>query len=162
MFREMRRSRQLLTMDATEAILERCTNGILACVGDDDYPYAVPLSYVYHNGKIYFHSAKEGHKIDAIASNPRVSFAVVDEDRIISEKFSNYYRSVIVFGKARIVQGNKYGEAFRALVEKYSADLPEDIRQKEIDTCNRACIVAIDIEHMTGKESIEYVKEREQ
>lgn len=160
MFREMRRHKQQLTLADTEVILNRCTNGIMACVGDDGYPYAVPLSYVYHNGKIYFHSAKEGHKIDAIMKDPRVSFTVVDEDRVISEKFTTYYRSVIVFGKARITEGTEYREAFEALVEKYSGDLPEDVKQKEIDTCYKAHIIAIDIDHMTGKESNEYVKER--
>jgi len=77
MFREMRRNKQLLSADDRAAVLDRCTNGVLACVGDDDYPYAVPLSYVYFNDKIYFHSAKDGHKIDAIIKNPKVSFAVI-------------------------------------------------------------------------------------
>ena len=62
MFREMRRIKQLLSTVDTIAVMDRCTNGILACLGDEDYPYAVPLSYVYFNGKIYFHSAKAGIK----------------------------------------------------------------------------------------------------
>lgn len=66
MFRKMRRYKQLLSREDTIAVLNRCTNGVLACFGDDGYPYAVPLSYVYYNDKIYFHSAKAGHKIDAI------------------------------------------------------------------------------------------------
>ncbi|MGI6576589.1 MAG: pyridoxamine 5'-phosphate oxidase family protein [Eubacteriales bacterium] len=161
MFREMRRTKQLLSMDETEAIMNRCTNGVLACIGDEGYPYAVPLSYVYLNGKIYFHSAKEGHKIDAIMKYPKVSFAVIDEDTVVSEKYTSYYRSAIAFGKARITEGNEHREAFRALVEKYSGDQPKEAKQNAIDNCNKAYIVAIDIEHLTGKESIEFVRAKE-
>ena len=162
MFREMRRIKQLLSMKETEAVMNRCTNGVLACIGDEGYPYAVPLSYVYFNGKIYFHSAKEGHKIDAIKKNPKVSFSVIDEDTVVSEEYTTYFRSVIAFGKARITEGNEYQEAFKALVEKYSGDQPEEAKQNEISKCNGAHIIAIDIEHMTGKESIEYVRTRKQ
>lgn len=157
MFREMRRSKQLLSTEATIAVMDRCTNGTLACLGDDDYPYAVPLSYVYHNGKIYFHSAKAGHKIDAIAKNPKVSFSVTDEDTIVSEEYSTYFRSVIAFGKARIAEGEERLGAFKALVEKYSGNLPEEAKRKEIAECTQAYIIAIDVEHITGKEAIEYV-----
>lgn len=157
MFREMRRGRQLLSMEDTTAVMDRCTNGVLACLGDADYPYAVPVSYVYFNDKIYFHSAKAGHKIDAIMNNQKVSFAVVDEDTIVSEKYTTYFRSVIAFGKARIVEGDECLEAFKALVEKYSGDQPEEAKHKEITGCTQSYIIAIDVEHITGKEAIEYV-----
>jgi len=157
MFREMRRGKQLLSMEDTVAVMDRCTNGVLACLGDEDYPYAVPLNYVYFNGKIYFHSAKAGHKIDAITNNPKVSFSVIDEDTIVSEKYTTYFRSVIAFGKTRIVEGDERLKAFEALVEKYSGDQPEEAKHKEIAGCTQAYIIAIDVEHMTGKEAIEYV-----
>lgn len=158
MFREMRRGKQLLSTEDTAAVLDRCTNGVLACLGDEDYPYAVPLSYVYFNNRIYFHSAKAGHKIDAVLKNPKVSFSVIDEDTIVSEKYTTCFRSVIAFGKARIVEGDERLKAFQALVEKYSGDQPEESKQKEIAGCTQAYIIAIDVEHITGKESIEYVK----
>jgi nitroimidazol reductase NimA-like FMN-containing flavoprotein (pyridoxamine 5'-phosphate oxidase superfamily) len=158
MFREMRRGKQLLSMEDTVAVMNRCTNGVLACSGDEDYPYAVPLSYVYFNDKIYFHSAKAGHKIDAITKNPKVSFAVIDEDTIVSEEYTTYFRSVIAFGRARIAEGEEWMEAFRALVEKYSGDQPEEAKLKEINGCMQAYLIAIDIDHITGKEAIEYVK----
>ncbi len=157
MFREMRRGKQLLSMEGTLAVMDRCTNGVLACLGDEEYPYAVPLSYVYCNEKIYFHSAKAGHKIDAITKNPKVSFLVIDEDTIVSEKYTSYFRSVLAFGKARVVEGDERLEAFAALVEKYSEDQPEEAKQKEITGCTQAYIIAIDVEHITGKEAIEYV-----
>lgn len=158
MFREMRRFKQLLSAEDVHAVMSRGTNGVLACLGDDDYPYAVPLSYAYYNDKIYFHAAKEGHKIDAIAKHPKVSFAVVDEDTIVSAEYTTYFRSVIAFGQARIVEGDEWAEAFQTMVEKYSGDQPEEAKLNEIMGCKRSYIVAIDVEHITGKEAIEYVK----
>ena len=158
MFREMRRGKQLLSMNDTAAVMNRCTNGVLACLGDDDYPYAVPLSYVYCNDKIYFHSAKVGHKIDAITKNPKVSFSVTDEDTIVSEKYTTYFRSVIAFGQARIAEGSERLEAIQAFLEKYAGDQPIEARQKLVDDSTQAYLIAIDIEHITGKEAIEYVK----
>jgi uncharacterized protein len=158
MFREMRRMKQLLSMEDTIAVMDRCTNGVLACLGDEDYPYAVPLSYVFFKDKIYFHCAKVGHKVDAITKNPKVSFAVIDEDTIVSKEYTTYFRSVIAFGKARIAEGDEWLEAFKALVEKYSGDLPEEVKHKKITGCTQSHIIAIDIEHITGKEAIEYVK----
>ena len=158
MFREMRRSKQLLSEENTAAVMDRCTNGALACQGDDEYPYSVPLSYVYFNKKIYFHSAKAGHKIDAITKYPKVSFSVTDEDTIVSSEYTTYFRSVIAFGKTRIVEGEERQQAFMAMVKKYSGDQPEEDQLKEMNGCAQALIIAIDIEHITGKEAIEFVK----
>lgn len=157
MFRKMRRSKQLLSQADIVAVMTRCTNGVLACLGDDNYPYAVPLSYVYFDDKIYFHSAKAGHKIDSILKNPKVSFSVIDEDMIVSAEYTTYFRSVIAFGKARITADDELKSAFRALVEKYSGDQPETAKQKEITECIQTYLIAIDVEHVTGKEAIEYV-----
>ena len=158
MFRGMRRFKQLLPQEENERVLCRGTNGILGCLGDDDYPYTVPLSYVYYHGKIYFHSAKAGHKVDAIMKEPKVSFSVIDEDTIVSAEYTTYFRSVIAFGRARITEGDEWVEGFKALVEKYSGDQPEDAKLKEIMGCKQSLIIAIDIEHITGKEAIEYVQ----
>jgi nitroimidazol reductase NimA-like FMN-containing flavoprotein (pyridoxamine 5'-phosphate oxidase superfamily) len=147
-------------MEDTKAVMGRCTNGVLSCSGDEGYPYAVPVNFVYYNEKIYFHSAKSGHKIDPIMKDPKVCFTVIDEDTIVSEKFTSYFRSVVAFGKARIVEGEEWLTSFKALVEKYSGDQPEERKHKEISACTGAYIIAIDIEHMTGKEAIEYVREK--
>lgn len=90
MFREMRRSKQQLPREVAVEILERNTSGVLALSGDEGYPYAVPMSYVYAEGKIYFHSAKNGHKIDAIQRNEKASFCVIDQDQIIPEKYTTF------------------------------------------------------------------------
>ncbi len=160
-FREMIRTRQLLSDADIAAVLNRCTSGVLACAGDDDYPYAVPLSYVYFSQRIYFHSARAGHKIDAITRDAKVSFAVIDEDTIVSAEYTTYFRSVIAFGRARIVDGEERQAAFAALVDKYSGDLPEAARRQALADCDKALIIAIDIEHVTGKEAIEFVKARQ-
>ncbi|MDR0852805.1 MAG: pyridoxamine 5'-phosphate oxidase family protein [Clostridiales Family XIII bacterium] len=158
MFREMRRNIQALPDDEIIAVLNLNSNGVLACRGDDDYPYAVPLNYIYFNKKIYFHSAKLGHKLDSIVKDPKVSFAVIDEDTILSETYTSAFRSVIAFGKARITENPEHTEAFMALVEKYSGDQPEESKKHIVAHCERACIVAIDIEHLTGKQAKEFVK----
>lgn len=162
MFREMRRIKQLLSSEDTIAAICRGTNGILACIGDEEYPYAVPVSYVYFKDRIYFHSGKAGHKVDAIAKNPKVCFSVIDEDTIVSKEYTTYFRSVIAFGKARIAEGEEALEAFKALVEKYSGDQPQGDKDSQIATCTRSYIIAIDIEHITGKEAIEYVNAKKQ
>jgi len=148
-------------MEDTKAVMVRCTNGVLACPGDEGDPYAVPLSYVYFNNRICFHSAKTGHKIDSITRDPRVSFAVVDKDTIVSKEYTTYFRSVIAFGRARIAEGDERLEAFRALVEKYSGDQPEDAKHREIAGCTQSIIVAVDVEHMSGKEAVEYVRAKQ-
>jgi len=158
MFREMRRSKQLLSNEVAVRVLNQGSNGVLACLGDDDYPYAVPLSYVYADEKIYFHTAKQGHKLDAIRKHSKVSFCVIDEDTIVSKEYTSYFRSVVIFGKARIVEGEERQIALQAIVEKYSGDQPLEAKQKEVSGCSQALLVAIDIEHFSGKEAIELVQ----
>jgi hypothetical protein len=152
MFRAMRRKKQALSNSETLEILQTCTSGVLAVSGDDGYPYAVPVSYVYHAGKIFFHCAHEGHKIDSIRRNDRVSFCVIAQDQVIPEKFATAYRSAIVFGRARILQDDAERRfALERLVEKFSPDFATE-GQKEIDRLwDQTCVVEIHIEHMTGK-----------
>ena len=132
MFREMRRNRQALSYEECETILNRATSGVLAVSGDDGYPYAVPLSYVYADSKIYFHCA-----------------------------LTTYFRSVIAFGRAKILtDAQKKRAALELLAARYSPDQPEG-RQQEVDTLfKNVCMVEISIEHMTGKEAIELVREK--
>ena len=107
MFREMRRKKQILTPEKSIEILKKGTSGVLALSGDDGYPYAVPLSYVYENSMLYFHGAKEGHKIDAIRTCDKASFCVVEQDHIVPPKYTTYYRSAIAFGRIRILEDEK-------------------------------------------------------
>jgi len=157
-FREMRRKKQMLEKPAAEEILMQASSGVLSCRGDGDWPYGVPLNYVYHEGRIYFHSAASGHRMDSLRRDPRVSFTVVGEDRIVSGEYTSYFRSVIVFGKTRVAEGDERLEALGALVEKYSGDRPPEEKHSQTHNCRQALLVAIDVEHMTGKEAIELVR----
>lgn len=134
---------------------------MLALSGDNDYPYAVPLSYVYSDSKIFFHCAKEGHKIDAIARNNKVSFCVIDKDDVLPQKYTTCFRSVIAFGNARILEEeNEKRNALEKLAARYSPD-HEQGRLQEIDRLfQQVCMIELDIEHLTGKEAIELVREK--
>ncbi|MBQ3090058.1 MAG: pyridoxamine 5'-phosphate oxidase family protein [Oscillospiraceae bacterium] len=164
MFRSMRRYPQLLSREETEAVLKSGSNGVLAVAGDEGYPYAVPISYVYEEGKIWFHGAKTGHKLDAIRACDKVSFCVVDQDRVIQETYTTHFRSAIAFGRARVLtdDGEKRA-ALLKLAEKYSPDMTMDSHHQAIDReWKPVCVVEILVEHMTGKEAIELVRARKQ
>lgn len=159
MFREMRRKKQELPKEQCRLVLGRGTSGVLALLGDDDYPYAVPMSYVYEDGKIFFHCAKSGHKMDALTKNDKASFCVVDKDQIVPAEYTSYFRSVIVFGRLRILQDeSEKRAAVEKLAIKYAPKDGSENRDKMIQQAwERLCMVEMDIEHMTGKEAIELV-----
>ena len=160
MFREMRKEKQMLPEEEMIRILERNTSGVLAVSGDDDYPYTVPLSYIYMNGKLYFHGAKEGHKIDAIRRNEKVSFCVVDQDKIVGEEYTTYFRSVVVFGRARLLEGEEKRKPLVELCEKYYPGHLDVTESKVAGALDRVGLVELAIEHMTGKEALELAKKR--
>jgi len=156
MFREMRRNRQQLSEEESLAVLERGTSGVLAVLGDEGYPYAVPLSYVYRNGKIYFHCAKSGHKLEALKHCGKVSFCVVDQDQVKPEEYTTYFRSVIAFGNARILEAEEEKRAAVLLLAEKYCPSQRDGWQEAIDREWKAlCMVEIRIEHMTGKQARE-------
>ena len=163
MFQTMRRKRQELSREDTAAILERRASGVLALAEEGGFPYAVPLSYVYTGDKLYFHCAKSGHKLELIRQNPKASFCVVDQDQIVPEEYTTYFRSAIVFGELRVMEdGPEKRAAIEALAAKYDPEGPADGRQKEIDReWGALCVLEMKISHMTGKEAIELVRERE-
>ena len=157
----MRRHRQQLSREACEHILDRCTSGVLALTGDGGYPYAVPLSYVYADGAIVFHSAVEGHKVDAIRRDSRCSFCVIERDEIKPAEFTTYFRSVIAFGRIHILEdANEKVQALRLLGRRYSPG-DEPGLQHEIDkSLDHVLLLRLDIEHLSGKEAIELTKAR--
>ena len=157
MFAKMRRFKQQLTQDEIQLILKLNTSGVLAVIDSDGYPYSVPLSYVYTNGKIYFHSAKSGHKIDAVKNCDKATFCIIDRDDVKPEKYTTYYKSVIVFGKVEIVEGEEALLAIRALGEKYYPAHDEAL-QAEIQKYKSAfSIISLSIEHITGKQAKELI-----
>lgn len=160
-FREMRRKRQQLSDEESIGILQKATAGTLALLGDDDYPYAVPISFVYHEGKLFFHSALTGHKVDAIRKCDKASFCVIAQDDVRPEKYTTFYRSVIAFGRICIVEDEQEKLAIaRMLGNRYNPNQDEAL-QKEIESgLSRMLAFRLDIEHLTGKESIELMRQR--
>ena len=145
MFRSMRRKARQLSAAESEQIIRDASSGVLAVYGDDGYPYAVPVSHVYTDGKIVFHCAREGHKIDSIRRNEKVSFCV------------------IAFGRARIVEDEAGLRRIAGLIgEKFSHDYPEDCLKEtdEVIAHNRMYCVEIEVDHITGKCAKEVMVER--
>lgn len=139
-------------------LLNTCPVGRLGTIGDDGYPRIKPLNFVYLNGKIYFHSAKEGEKIDDIIRDNRVFFEI-DEPIGYVKSGNNpcsakyLYRSVMIRGRAAIVDNDEERLlALRSLMEKYQPEggYGEFLTEKLAITA----IVRIDIEEMTGKEDV--------
>ena len=161
MFREMRRNKQKLSEEATLQILNEATSGVLALDGDEGYTYAVPLSFAYSDGKIYFHAALKGHKLDAIKNNDKVSFCVIAKDEVIQETFTTHFKSAIAFGRIRIVEDNSDPEklyGLELLADKYSPDVNIEERKNVINKQMKALVViVIDIEHLSGKAAKELI-----
>ena len=160
-FRAMRRKRQQLSEEESISILQKSTAGTLALLGDNDYPYAVPISYVYHEGKLYFHSALAGHKVDAIRNHDKASFCVIERDDVQPELYTTFFRSVIAFGRIHIIEDEQEKLATaRMLGNRYNPNQDEAL-QKEIESgFSRMLAIRLDIEHLTGKEAIELVRQR--
>mgnify|MGYP001161715280 CR=1 FL=1 len=158
-FRKMRRFRQQLTKTECEVILSEATSGTLALLGVNGYPYAVPMSYVYTDGKLYFHSAVTGHKVDAIRQYDKASFCVIAADDVHPSEFTTYFRSVIAFGKIQIIESES--ERILAATSLGARYNPGDNigLQKELEKgLSNMLVLRLDIEHLTGKEAIELMR----
>jgi nitroimidazol reductase NimA-like FMN-containing flavoprotein (pyridoxamine 5'-phosphate oxidase superfamily) len=161
----MRRQKQQLSDARTREILRRGSSGVLALLGDEDYPYAVPLSYVYDeaNGRLYFHSARQGHKVDAVRRHGKGSFCVIDRDQVVPEEYTTYFRSVIAFGRVRLVEDEEERwAAMELLARRYYPGDTEEHRTHAIGREYKPVqVIALDIAHLTGKEAIELVQKQE-
>jgi uncharacterized protein len=155
MFREMRNKKRQLDSTYIEKILGEGEYGFLATVGENGYPYSVPLSYVYVNNNIYFHSATEGQKLDNIRFNDKVSFCVVGKTKVLPDQFATIYESAIAFGKASFINGEEKKQALINIMKKYSPGFENKGLQyidRAIDATN---IVKIEIEYATAKGRLE-------
>jgi len=162
MFRDMRRKKQLLPTQETEGILLDGTSGVLAVSGDDGYPYAVPLSYAYADGKLYFHWANSGHKLDGIRQNEKVSFCVIAQDEIVPEAFATNYKSVIAFGRASVVTDDETKRrGLELLARKYSPGFEQEGAAEIEKDWKAVTVVEMTIENLTGKESLALARMRQ-
>jgi len=157
----MRRSGQQLPREEAEAILSRCTSGVLALLGDGDYPYAVPLNHYYTPGHLYFHGAMEGHKADAVRAHGKASFCVIAQDAVDAPTLSTRYQSVIAFGKIRMVEDREEKmTAILGLSDHFAPAFRKEAEKETAESWHHLAIFALDIEHMTGKEALSLAKER--
>ena len=153
MFREITRKKQALPMEKIIEILDTEKRGVLSVLGDDGYPYGMPMNYWYNkeNGYLYFHSGKKGHKVESLAANNKVSFCVYDSGYKNEGEWALNISSVIVFGRVHIVE--EHEDAMKICKEmslKYTPDLAyiEEEIQKfgDVTLCYE-----LRPEHMTGK-----------
>ena len=151
MFRDLTRKKQQLSQAECEEILKQEVRGVLAVNGDDGYPYALPINFYFdeESGKIYFHSGKCGHKLDAIASSNKVSFCVYDKGYRKDGHWSLNVRSVIIFGRIRVIDDCS-DELMVNFCKRFTDD--EDYIYSEIEKFkSNTAILSLTIEHMTGK-----------
>ena len=151
MFREMRRKHQELSEEECIEILTNEPRGVLALLGDNDYPYAIPMSHVYVNGKIYFHGAMEGHKHDAVKKHSKVSFCVIDKGVKKENNWWYTFKSVIVFGKIKIITDvAEKIDKLTYLGNKFFPT-PQDTEDEINRLLERTEVCEITLDHMTGK-----------
>jgi nitroimidazol reductase NimA-like FMN-containing flavoprotein (pyridoxamine 5'-phosphate oxidase superfamily) len=151
MFRELTRKKQALSHEKCIEILQNEPRGVLSVLGDDGYPYGMPMNFLYDNGKIYFHSGKKGHKVDAISRDERVSFCVFDGGYRKDGEWALNISSVIVFGRMKVVDDfDKTVDICRKLSLKFTDDM--DYIEKEIASFAKATLCyELTPEHITGK-----------
>lgn len=151
MFRKMRRAKQELSEEECIDILINQPRGVLALLGDYDYPYALPMSHAYVDGKIYFHGAKTGHKNDAVKNHEKVSYCVMDEGVLNDDGWSYTFRSVIVFGKiTTLTDKDEKIDRLTYLGDKFFPTHEETV--KEINRLiDKTEVFEISIDHISGK-----------
>ena len=154
MFRAMRRKKNEISPEAAKQLLQHARRGVLAVNGDDGYPYAIPINYLYDEAhqKIYFHGARAGHKVDALRTSDKVCFTVYGNETVREEAWAPYMQSTVVFGRCRLVEaGNRADVLLKRFAMKYYPD--EQLADEEIALAGKAVqLFAIEIEHLSGKE----------
>ena len=152
MERKMYKEKRQLSAEETQALFVKGHHGILSVNGDDGYPYAVPVNYVFIDGKIYIHSAKYVYKIDALKQNDKVCFTAILNSQIIPDKFTAAFESVVAFGKASFIDdGDEKLTALRTFIERFSPDHQEAGERFIHAAYEKTQIIRIDVEQMTGK-----------
>ena len=159
MFREVSRNKkQIMSQERCDEILNKATSGVLNLMGDDDYPYGVPISFVYKNNKLYFHGMTKGHKVDAMKKHDKASFTIIDTDHVVPKEWTTYFRSVIVFGRMKFIEDNEEKKIAHAyLIDKYSPDFKEGSEADLLKRIDSVVIYEMEIDHISGKEAIEFV-----
>ena len=151
MERKMRRKDREISANKAKAILEKGEFGVLSTVSPDGQPYGVPINYCCTGKAIYFHCAVDGHKLENLKKNSKVSFCVVGKTEVLPDKFATRYESAIVFGKAVELTGDEKHSALLEIVKKYSPTFIEEGLQYIENASAKARAYKIVIESITGK-----------
>lgn len=153
MFREMRRFKQQITEEESREVLRNAKRGVLSLLGEDGYPYGLPINqwYCEEDGKLYFHGAKEGHKIEAIKNCDKASFCAYDEGYRKDGEWALNIKSVIAFGRISLVEDEEVARKICTnLVGKFIDD--KEYLEKELkNALPRVQCLEMSIEHVTGK-----------
>ena len=153
MFRDVARAKQRLSLEECISLLKSEKRGVLSVIGDDGYPYGLPINHYYNeeDGRLYFHSGKSGHKTDAIKNCDKISYCLIDKGNHTDDTWALSFRSVIVFGRAEIVDDKETAvEMSRRLSYKFTDDseyIENEIRQ----FASGVLVFALIPEHITGK-----------
>lgn len=155
MNREMYKKERQMSSEATAAIFSKGNHGTLAVNGDDGYPYAVPVNYVYDGGKIYIHSAKYGYKIDAVKRDDKVCFSAILNSKVQQDKFTAAFQSVIAFGKISFVEDEaEKKRILEQFIYKMSPEFVEGGMKFVNAAIGKTALLCIDVEEIKGKENM--------
>jgi nitroimidazol reductase NimA-like FMN-containing flavoprotein (pyridoxamine 5'-phosphate oxidase superfamily) len=151
-FRDIRRADRALTKDQAREILARAEHGVLATVGADGWPYAVPVNHVLSENVLYIHCALEGHKLENIAHEERVSFCAVAGATVLPAKLSTLYESAVVFGRAALVTDpTEKRRALELLAVRFCGALSPEAEKAIATSGSRTAVVRIRLEQIAGK-----------
>lgn len=154
MFRPMRRTSRAIPEQAAKQLLQQSRRGVLAVNGDDGYPFAIPVNYFYDpaQGKIYFHGAKAGQKVDALQRSDKVCFTVYGNEHLEPGDWAPYVQSTVVFGRCRLIADPAFTEEkVRELAMKYYPS-KEEVEAEIAKAIRAVQLYEITIEHLTGKQ----------
>ena len=153
MFREMLRKKQALSLEECKEILKTETRGVLSVMGENGYPYGMPMNHFYseEDGCIYFHCGKTGHRLDALKENNKVSFCVYDKGFRRENEWAWNVKSVIVFGRMDVLSDAKL---IMDICEKLSYKFTDDTAyiEKELkESTKNTLLLRLTPEHISGK-----------
>lgn len=153
MFRPMQKKKQQLSQEECFQILKEEPRGILSVLGDEDYPYGMPLNHYYceETGKLYFHTGKSGHRQDALQKHDKVSFCVYDQGYRREGEWALNIRSVIVFGRVKVLEDREQAlDIIRRLSYKFTSDT-DYIEHEIAAAADHVLCLELTPEHITGK-----------
>ncbi|XWX62027.1 pyridoxamine 5'-phosphate oxidase family protein [Desulfitobacterium sp. AusDCA] len=153
MLKPLRRTDREMDMAGVNSLLSTGEYGVLSSTGENGFAYGIPLSYVFMDNSIYFHCATDGHKLENIRFNNKVSFCIVGETEPLPEKFSMKYQSVVIFGEAYEVFDEEKQKALINLVQKYANQFIEKGRQliESDEYKKKTKVFRLKIEYISGK-----------